>query len=303
MGNILETEHLSKKYGDKTVLDDVSIAVNQGGIYGLVGRNGAGKTTLMKIVGGMTNATGGTYRLNYQCDNEKDRKEQRGLLIESPGILPKQSAWDNIYIKCLAMGLKDKEEPKRLLKLVGLEEAGKKEVGKFSLGMKQRLGLAMALLGHPKFVILDEPINGFDPQGIRMVREVIQAINRQEGTTFLVSSHILDELSMIATHYGFLNKGKLLEQVESGELHTRCEKRLELLTNRTAETIPVLEQLGFENFRVMNDGYVQIYEGLERSGEITAALAKKKIAVLEIVKRFETLEDYFIRMIGKEEQA
>lgn len=300
MESILVTKQLTKRYGQKTVLDNVSVDVKKGGIYGLVGRNGAGKTTLMKIVGGMTNATEGSFEIgeSTECKNAV----KKGILIENPGILSKMTAKDNLKIKCIAAGVRDKEEPARLLNLVDLKGVEKKQTRKFSFGMKQRLGIALALVGHPELVILDEPINGLDPQGIQMVRELIQKVNREEGTTFLISSHILDELSMVATRYGFLNNGKCLEEIDSEALRAKCTHRLELVTNRNAAAIPVLERLGFENFKVMNDGSIQIFEGIERSGEITGALAEEGIAVLEIVKRLESLEDYFIRMIGREEE-
>lgn len=301
MSYILETNKLTKTYGKKKALDSASIHVEQGDIYGLVGKNGAGKTTLMKIVGGLILANGGDYSLFGKRGNEIGMlASRRGLLIEDPGFFGEYDGETNLWIKCLALGVNDKTEPKRMMEAVGLGEAGKKKVKKYSFGMKQRLGIAMALLGHPDLVILDEPINGLDPQGISDVRDIILKKSREEGTTFMISSHILDELSKIATNYSFINKGEVIQEVSARELLDKCESKIELITDNTKGATTVLEKIGISNYKVLNDDIIHIFEQLERTGDITLALANENIATLEIVRQHESLENYYINLVGKD---
>ena len=303
MEYIIETENLTKKYGKKKALDNVSIHVSQGDIYGLVGRNGAGKTTLMKIISGLSKQTEGTYRIFGKKSGELgDIVTRRGLLIESPGIYGEYDALTNLTIKCRLIGITDKEEPKRLLKMIGLESAGKKKAKHFSLGMKQRLGIGIALAGNPDIVILDEPINGLDPQGIIEVRDMIHRLNKENGTTFIISSHILDELSKIATKYGIINNGNLIEESLAEDLNSRCESRIELLTDNPTATVNVLEKLGFSQIKVTDEGKILIFEQFDRTGDITLALASEGITTFEIVKKLESIENYYLRLVGKESE-
>ena len=303
MDYILETNELTKIYGKKKALDNVSIHVAPGDIYGFVGRNGAGKTTLMKIVGGLANASSGTYSVFGRKGNEKIYEPGSvGLLIEEPGLIPDVSGVENLWMKCMVLGLKDKEEPKRLMQMVGLGDALKLHTSKYSFGMKQRLGLALALLGKPKLVILDEPINGFDPQGIKQIRELI--IKKQnEGTTFLISSHILGELSKIATKYGFINNGKIVEESTKEELAAKCRSKIELIPEDVPKACTIIEKIGIKDYKVLNDGVMEIYEQLDRTGDITNALAKESVATLEICRKYESLEEYYVKLVdGKEEK-
>ena len=304
MAYILETNELTKTYGKKHALDSVSIHVNEGDIYGLVGRNGAGKTTLMKIAGGLANASSGEVSIFGRKGSEiGDMADQRGLLIEDPGYYPDKSGFANIYIKCLACGIKDKNEPKRLLEMVGLGNVGRLRVKKYSFGMKQRLGIALAFVGNPKLMILDEPINGFDPEGISAMRELILK-KHTEGTTFIISSHILDELSKIATTYGIINNGRLIEESSAEALKEKCKSKIELIADNPSGAAIVLEQLGITKYRIFDGGRTEIYEQLDRTGDITNALAAKGIATLEIVKKYESLENYYLKLVGdtKEEE-
>ena len=302
MDYILETHELTKIYGKKHALDSVSMHVKEGAIYGFVGRNGAGKTTLMKIAGGLANASSGSFEIFGKKPCEIGNLAlQRGLLIEEPGYYPECSGYENLYIKCLAFGIKDKNEPKRLLETVGLEKTGSLKVRKYSFGMKQRLGIALAFVGNPKLMILDEPINGFDPEGISSMRDLIHKKNA-EGTTFIISSHILDELSKIATTYGFINNGKLLEESDADALKEKCKSRIELLADDPSAATTVLEQLGITNYKVFDGGRTEVYEQLDRTGDITNALAAKGIATLEIVKKYESLENYYLELVGKEDR-
>ena len=303
MDYILETENLTKMYGKKAALNNVSIHVNQGDIYGLVGRNGAGKTTFMKIVCGLAQKTKGNYFIFGRNDDALgDVAQRRGLLIESPGFFQEYSAEMNLKIKLKLMGINDPEEPKRLLKLIGLEDAGKKKAKHFSLGMKQRLGIGIALAGNPDLVVLDEPINGLDPQGIIEIRDMIGKLNRENGTTFIISSHILDELSKIATKYGIINNGELIEESPAEELKTKCESRIELVTDNAAKAMGVLERIGFSKMKVLDDGKINIYEQFDRTGDITLSLAADGVTTYEIIRKLESIENYYLRLVGKESE-
>ena len=298
MSYILETNNLTKVYGRKKALNDVSIHVEEGDIYGLVGRNGAGKTTFMKVTSGLANASSGSYSLFGKSGNElKKSKENIGLLIEDPGLLPDINGVENLWLKCIAMGLKDKEEPKRLMELVGLGDVLKQKTKKYSFGMKQRLGLALALVGNPKLVILDEPINGFDPQGIKSVREMILK-KKSEGTTFIISSHILGELSKISNKYGFINNGSRIEESTSEELISKCKSKIELIPSDVPKACTIIENIGFKEYKVKDGGVIHIYDQIDRTGDITNALAKESVATIEICKKYESLEDYYVNLVG-----
>lgn len=300
MEYILETSNLTKIYDKKKALDNVSVHVTKGDIYGLIGKNGAGKTTLMKIVGGLSDATSGSYKFMGRPGGRLgDAVLQRGLLIEDPGVLEDETAYENLMIKEIALGIKDKNETMNLLEMVGLEDEAYKKVKKYSFGMKQRLGLALAFVGNPEFVILDEPINGFDPQGINSIRELIKEKNKS-GTTFMISSHILSELSKIATRYGFINEGRIIEESTEQQLLDKCRSRIELIADNTSKAVTILEKIGFRDYKVKENEVINIYEQLERTGDITWALAEQGIGTIEISKKYEELEDYYMKLIGGE---
>lgn len=299
MEYILETNGLCKNFHKQKALDNVSIHVKQGEIYGLIGRNGAGKTTLLKIISDLSAPTSGDYKIFGKTGKEMKKISSRmGTLIETPGYYESMTAVENLRIKCIAMGEKDKNKPQELLKLVGLSDTGKKKVGKFSLGMKQRLGMALSLVGNPDIVVLDEPINGLDPNGIIEVRDMILKLNREQGITFIISSHILEELSKIATSYGIIEKGRLVEEMSTEALMAKCDERIELLTTDTAASCTVLDTMGISNYKVMNDGFINIYEQFDRCADITLALAAKNIGTQRISLQNKSLEDYFIELIG-----
>lgn len=222
---LVQTNHLTKQYGKHKVINDVNISVMQGDIYGLIGRNGAGKTTLLRLISGLARPTGGdVYLWGDNGQNAVSVRKKIGVLIEAPGVYPSMSAADNIKLKCLATGISGKDRIAELLDIVGLSDASRKKVKHFSVGMKQRLGIALALVGSPELVILDEPVNGLDPQGITEVRQLIMRLNRERNTTFIISSHILGELSKIATHYGIIDNGELKKQIRKAELTEDLEK-------------------------------------------------------------------------------
>ena len=298
MENIVETINLTKKYGDKYALDKVSVHVRKGEIYGLVGRNGAGKTTLMRIICGLSHATAGEFKLfGQRGDKPGMLAQRRGMLIEDPGYFSEFDAETNLRIKCKLLGINDREEPKRLLRLVGLGDVGKKKVGQYSLGMKQRLGIAIAMAGNPDIVVLDEPINGLDPQGIVDIRETIVRMRKEQGTTFIISSHILDELSKFATSYGIINKGSLITECSAEELAEKCESKIELRTDSPAGAAAVLERMGFSQIRVQEDGRIDIFDSPERIGEITLAMAGNGITTYEMTKKVGTIENYYLNLV------
>ncbi len=301
MGYIVETVGLTKKYGEKRALDSVSIHVPQGAIYGLVGRNGAGKTTLMKMICGLSRPSAGEYMLFGKTESELGiLSQRRGMLIESPGYYGKFDGRTNLKIMCSLLGIKDREEPDRLMKLVGLEDVGKKKVSDYSLGMKQRLGIALALAGNPDVVVLDEPINGLDPQGIVALRESFLKMNREFGTTFIISSHILDELSKITTRYGFINDGRLIEEIGADDLLDKCETKIELLTDSASAAVTVLEKIGFEKVKTGDDGRISIYDRLDRASDISLALAAEGVTLLELKRHTGSVENYYLNLVGKE---
>lgn len=299
MEYLLQTNALTKKYGRQKAVDAVNIHIRQGAIYGLIGQNGAGKTTLLKILSGLAAPTEGSFSL-FGTDGRSARAHMSriGALIETPGLYPNMTAAENLTLKCLSLGVRRNGIVPELLETVGLKDVGKKRVKNFSLGMKQRLGIAMALVGSPDLVILDEPINGLDPQGIAEVRETLSRLNEEHGITLIISSHILEELSKIATNYGILHHGVLLQELTREELMARCCERIELKTDNTAFACTVLEEMGIQHYKVTDASTIQIYERLSDSGDITMALAQKDIRVMGIAVKNEALEDYYLNLTG-----
>ena len=298
MDYILTTNELTKTYGKYNAANEVSIHVQRGGIYGLIGRNGAGKTTLMKMIGGLSRPSSGSFEIHGRNGETTEQMMPKvGILIEAPGLYPNMTAFQNLKTKAIALGIKDDNYLRGLLSEVGLSDTGKKKAKQFSLGMKQRLGIAMALVNQPELLILDEPINGLDPQGIVDVRELILKLNRERGITILISSHILDELSKVATQYGIIHEGRLLEEESKEELFSKCCERLELRTNDIAKTLEVLNMMGFSKLEVKDDA-INIYERLNEGGAITVALARENIQTNEIAVKTEALEDYYFQLTG-----
>lgn len=296
---ILTTSAITKKYGKQLAVDNVDIHVKKGAIYGFIGRNGAGKTTFMKIISGLANPTSGSYSiLGYKNNGLKKVRNRVGCLIENPGLHLDFSAFENVKTKCIANGVYKKEYVEELLEIVGLSDVGKKKAQKFSLGMKQRLGIALALVGEPDLLVLDEPINGLDPQGIIEVRETIKKLNKERNMTILISSHILDELSKVATHYGIIHEGKLIEELTAEELMVKCSERIEIKLDDPSRAIPVIDSLGINKYKVIDKEHIQILERIKDSALINAELVKAGIAVSEILVRNEELEEYFMELTG-----
>lgn len=299
MEYILETHNLGKRYKDFKAISNLNMKIPKGAIYGLVGKNGAGKTTCIRLICGLQQPTTGTYSI-YGISNTNPKivnvRKRMGAIIETPSIYLDMTAKDNLIEQYKIIGLPSHDNLEELLELVGLSDTGKKKAKNFSLGMRQRLGIAIALVGNPDFLILDEPINGLDPEGIIEIRELILKLNKEHGITFLISSHYLDELSKIATNYGFVDKGKIIKEVSSEELEKNCKKRIEVKVTDTKECVKYLEASKIP-YEVVADNTINIYQNINIS-EFTIALASKNCNVTEFHEKEESLENYYINLIG-----
>lgn len=299
MDYILTAEMLSKHYGRFKALDGFSIHVPKGSIYGFVGKNGAGKTTLIRLVCGLQKPTSGSYTL-YGAQNTEPGiakcRRRMGAVVETPSIYLDMSAEENLKEQFRIIGLPSFDDIPRLLHLVGLENTGKKKAKNFSLGMKQRLGIAIALAGNPDFLILDEPVNGLDPQGIIEMRELILKLNREEQITFLISSHILDELSRLATHYGFIDSGRMIREMSAKELDAACRKCIRVQVSDIRALARVLDEMDVR-YNIFSDTMADIYAKLNVS-ELTLALAAQGCDVISMTEREESLESFYVNLIG-----
>lgn len=296
MDCLLKTDQLTKQFRRQKAVDNVSIRVARGDIYGLIGKNGAGKTTLMRVLAGLAAPTEGSYELFGEPGGKATSRVS--ALIENTGIYADLSARANIHAKCLALGVRGADVEDRLLALVGLSDTGKKPAGKFSLGMRQRLGIALALVGNPDLVILDEPINGLDPQGIADVRAIIERLNRENGITFIISSHILGELSKFATRYGIIHRGQLLEELSREELFDKCSQKIAIQTPDAPAACPVLEAYGITSYRVTDKDRLEVCERFDEVAEINRCLVTAGIPVNGIYVYNQELEDYFLKLTG-----
>ena len=300
MDYILETKNLTKKYGQKEAAKDVNLHIKEGQIYGLIGRNGAGKTTIMRMISGLSRPTRGSYSLFGKTGLAMQMMLKNvGVLIEHPGLYPRLSAYENLKIKCIGTGINPKGYVEALLKTVGLENTDeKKGAGSYSLGMRQRLGIALALVGDPKMIILDEPINGLDPQGIVEVREMLARLRDERGITIMISSHILDELAKVADAYGVIHEGPLLDEFSAEELHQRCGQSLILRTDNFAGTMQLLETMNIHGAVHEPDGGIRITEGMEQKKEVASAIVHAGIGLEEMYLRTMSLEEYYLGMTG-----
>ncbi|MGL4912828.1 MAG: ATP-binding cassette domain-containing protein [Romboutsia sp.] len=298
---ICQTVNLSKKYKENMVLDNVNINIKRGDIYGLIGENGAGKTTLIKIIAQLINQTEGTVKLFGSSEKNQLCKSQKniGYTIESPALYMEMNARQNLEIIRMQKGIPGTHDIERVLKLVNLDINDKKKVKKFSLGMKQRLALAMALLDEPDLLILDEPLNGLDPTGILELRQLLIRLNVEKGITIILSSHILTELYKLSTCYGIMHRGKLVEEISSTELDERCKKHIYLNVYDSKIASTILEKdLGINDFIVCNNNIIKIYSHLDECAKINSALILNKVLVEEISIKGDSLESYFTKIIG-----
>ena len=297
---ILQTRNLSKKYGNFTAVHNLSLSLQRGDIYGLVGRNGAGKTTLLKMIGGLTVPESGELELFGQA-SEAGRTHARskmGCMIESPGFFPYLSAAENLEYYRMQKGIPKGKRIPEVLRFVGLADTGNKKFRDFSMGMKQRLGLAFAVMGKPELLLLDEPINGLDPMGIAEFRDIIEKLNREYRTTVLISSHILGELSQIATVYGFIDRGILVEQTAARELSEKYRRRLSIKVNDTEKAARILkEELACPEYEI-GEGRILVEKYRDAPEVVNEAFVKNGVRVSELTTAGLSLEEYFIHLVG-----
>jgi ABC-2 type transport system ATP-binding protein len=301
--SVLTTIDLTKKYKEQTALDRVNMVVEKGDIYGFIGQNGAGKSTLLRMVTALARPTSGTVSL-FGESNEAGLIEARkrvGAIIESPALHPDMSAHDNLEVHRLLRGIPGKACLAKTLALVGLQDTGKKKVKNFSLGMKQRLGLAIALLGDPELLILDEPTNGLDPGGIVELRELVKRLNREMGLTILISSHILSELHQMATKYGIIHRGRLLEQLTHDDLNEKCRQHLRIRVDDPSKAATVLEmELGTPDYEVLQDGTIKLYSLDHDVRRVSMALTSSGLVIEYFAPGGDDLEGYFTKRVGGE---
>lgn len=301
---LLQTAGLTKQFGHHKAVDHIDVHIKKGAIYGLIGRNGAGKTTFLRMVSGLASPTSGKVELfGYSGRDLKRVRSRVGCLIEAPGLYGNMTAYENLNMKCKFFGIKKNGYINDILNIVGLNDTGKKKTKNFSLGMKQRLGIGLALVGEPDLLVLDEPINGLDPQGIAEVRDTILRLRRERNMTIIISSHILEELSKIATDYGIIHNGGLLQELTRDELMKLCSERIELTLERPKQAVPILDAMGITQYQVVDQEHIQIYERLNDSAEINMALVEAGIGVKGMSVTSEELETYFLKLTGGVQNA
>jgi len=299
MDYILKTKQLCKNYRHFKALDQFSMHVPEGSIYGFVGRNGAGKTTLIRLICGLQTPTSGQYFIYGTLHTDRNISKSRkriGAVVEVPSIYLGMTAEDNLKQQYQILGIPSYQNIPELLKLVGLENTGRKKAGNFSLGMRQRLGIAVALSGNPDFLVLDEPINGLDPQGIIEVRELILKLNRERGITILISSHILDELSRLATCYGFIDKGRMIKEMTAEELEGACRKCMRVEVTDTNVLARVLDHMDIK-YEIISNTSADIFAAVNLT-KLCLALLEEDCELISSKERDESLEGYFISLVG-----
>lgn len=298
MEYVLRTQNLTKQFGEKTAVKNVSMQIKKGEIYGFIGKNGAGKTTLMRLILGAAMPTDGSIELFGGEESVNEARHRIGALLEYPCIYKNCTALENLRRFAILTGA-DTDELDDILDLAGLKGVGRKKAGQFSLGMKQRLAIGIALLGHPEFLVLDEPINGLDPAGIKEIRDVILTLNQKKGVTFLVSSHLLDELSKIVTTYGIIKDGVLIEQITAKELDGRCRHHLKLNVDNIPKAQALLACITDPKAVKVQDGCIYLFDLLDKSDKVNRLLVRHGIKVSELSMQTASLEEYFLERMGK----
>ena len=298
--DLITTNGLCKVYGHKLVIDHVDMHIPEHSIYGFVGENGSGKTTIMRLLTGLAEPTAGSFTL-FGVDN-KDRaiykvREQVSAIVEATSLIPSMTARENMIYQELYLGLKLSEDERcNLLKKVHLDDVGNKKVKNFSLGMKQRLGIALALMNHPKLMLLDEPMNGLDPEGIAELRELLIEMNQKDGITVLISSHILSELEKIASCYGFISRGRIIEEITAEGLQNKCRKSVNVKVSDIVKAEAVLNKLGVKDYKAFPNGEIKIFENIVINSFVVA-LTDVGVNVLGINSQEESVEDYYLSLV------
>lgn len=299
MDYCLETQGLCKQYKNFKALHGLSMHIPKGAIYGFVGKNGAGKTTLIRLICGLQEPTSGSYKIYNTLNTDKGIYKVRrrmGAVVETPSIYLDLTAEENLKAQYRVLGMPSFDGISNLLTLVSLTDTGKKKAKDFSLGMRQRLGIAIALCGDPDFLVLDEPVNGLDPQGIIEIRELILKLNRDHQITVLIASHILDELSRLATHYGFIDNGTMVKEISAAELEAACRKCVRLTVTDTKALCRVLDQMKLE-YSVISDAEADVYGEIGVT-DLTMALLKENCEIKSMHEHDESLENYYINLVG-----
>lgn len=301
---LLGTRDLTKQFGRQKAVDRVSLHIRKGAIYGFIGRNGAGKTTFLRMISGLAKPDSGEIEMfGYRGKELKEIRSRVGCLIEGPGIYGSMTAAENLEVKCRLTGIRRKGYVEELLQIVGLSQTGRKKAKHFSMGMRQRLGIALALVGEPDLLVLDEPINGLDPQGIAEIRDMVLRLNEERNMTIIISSHILEELSKIATDYGIIHQGALIKEMTREELMRRCSERIEIQLEEPEKALPVLDAMGFRAYQVADKNHIHVFERLEESAALNMELAKAGVAVISLSITSEDLETYFLNLTGGGQHA
>ena len=301
--SVITMRGLSKSYKKAEVLHDFSLTVERGHICGLIGPNGAGKTTIMKILAGLIFQTSGELEF-FGSGNDLDKNRKRmSFMIEAPIVDPKMTAYDNLAYLRYVRGYPDKKRIEEVLALVGLVDTGKKKCEKFSLGMRQRLGIAMALLPKPEVLVLDEPVNGLDPEGIVEVRHLLKKLTDEQNVTILISSHLLSELSELCTDFSIINHGRLIENLSSEELMVKCRNHISIRTDNVDRTAAVLEdKLSISNYKVLHGEEIHIFEQLDNVGRISKTITDSGLVITRLCEEGQGLEDYYLEKVGAENE-
>ena len=294
---VIKLRDISKKRGQTEILNHLNMTVYQKDIYGFIGQNGAGKSTTMKIIMSLIKETQGQLELFDTLDNQINRS-RIGAIIENPAFYPYMTAYENLKYYIQYKGIVEINSIEKVLKMIGLENARKKKYKNYSLGMKQRLGLALALINHPDLLILDEPLNGLDPQGIVELREILSHLNKKYGITMLISSHILDELEMIATRYGFIHQGQMIEEITAEKLQEKLKKYISLdVENIGLASITLEQKLHTENFKVMDDHTIYLYDFVNESSLVATTLIQEGVILNKMNISNVSLENYYLSLI------
>ena len=298
---VLKIKQLTKKYGRIKVLDDINITIRKGQIYGLIGLNGAGKSTLIRVITGLSIPNSGSLELFGEGEKNKILKSRSriGSMVDGASLYQSKTVYENMYINRIQKGIPGDECIDKALAMVDLINEKYKKVKDLSLGTRQRLGIAMALIGNPEFLVLDEPINGLDPMKTIEIRELLIKLNVEYGITILISSHILGELYQVANHYGIIHKGKLVEEISVEELNKRCKKFLHLKVDDVEKAgVIINRELNSTNFNIMPNNIIKLYDYTDEAWIVNAVLVKAGIHVDQIMPMGDTLESYFAEVIG-----
>lgn len=298
---VLQIENLTKSYRKHTVVEDFSLSVEKGHICGLIGPNGAGKTTIMKVLAGLIFQTSGKISFFGKSDNLEEYRKRMSFMIEAPIVDPKMTAYDNLAYLRYVRGYPDIKRINEVLDIVGLADTGKKKAGQFSLGMRQRLGIAMALLPKPEILVLDEPVNGLDPEGIVDIRHILQRLSEEQNTTILISSHLLSELSEMCSDFSIISHGKSVENLSAEELMVKCRGHISIKTNDINRTTVLLEdKLSIRNYKVLHGEEIHIFEQLDNIYNISKTLTDNGLIITRLCEEGQSLEEYYLEKVGGE---